>query len=147
MKRFPLLLLLLVCSIAVAQGQDRLNIERFFSHKYRNSHAIMVEIKGEQLEAYRLSLYKSLEIKQQQGEVNSIEQAVQADAKSACRSQEVRVAGKIVSAYYQLSPIRERGPNRFILLRKETNDTAVLIYLEGYTELKKLIQIFLNKKN
>ena len=35
----------------------------------------------------------------------------------------------------------------YAALDKETNDTAVLIYLEGYTELKKLIQIFLNKKN
>ena len=51
-----------------------------------------------------------------------------------------------IAGYYQLPPAAPDGENRFILFRKTSPHDATLIYLEGQTQLDKLINLFINKK-
>ena len=51
-----------------------------------------------------------------------------------------------IAGYYQLPPVSPGGENRFILFRKLSPDDATLIYLEGSTQLDRLIKLFINKK-
>ena len=58
----------------------------------------------------------------------------------------VKSGNNTIAGYYQLPPAVPDGENRFILFRKTSPHDATLIYLEGQTQLDKLINLFINKK-
>ena len=66
--------------------------------------------------------------------------------KKAENSETVKSGNNTIAGYYQLPPAAPDGENRFILFRKTSPHDATLIYLEGQTQLDKLINLFINKK-
>ena len=71
---------------------------------------------------------------------------VSTDSRKAENSETVKSGNNTIAGYYQLPPAAPDGENRFILFRKTSPHDATLIYLEGQTQLDKLINLFINKK-
>lgn len=139
-----ILLMLLGCPYASAQ--KGLQIESILTDKKytRDPNSVVVIIKGEKLKPYNLTLFHSITVNDRPQEADRFEKAALADGKKAESSEEVKDRDRTVACYYQLPPVQ--GPNRFVLFRRTDKGDAVLIYLEGYTELSKLINTFINKK-
>ena len=79
-------------------------------------------------------------------DVTLFEAAVSTDSRKAENSETVKSGNNTIAGYYQLPPAAPDGENRFILFRKTSPHDATLIYLEGQTQLDKLINLFINKK-
>lgn len=129
-------------------AQKNLALSLLFAGEYnRNNQAVVVIVKGKKLEPYHLTLFHSIDVKNSEEDVKRFEKAVLADGRKAESSEIVKVGQKIVACYYQLppEPNDSRKRNRFILFRKDGEDRATTIYLEGNTELDALIKIFINK--
>ncbi len=138
-------LLSIGCSSAIAQ--KGLAIEKILNdRKYiNNSNSVVVIIKGDKLKKYNLSFFHSVTVSNWPGEIRRMENAVLEDGKRADHSETVSNKNNTVACYYQLPATKEtKGRNRFILFHRK-NTEAVLIYLEGKTELEKLIKTFINK--
>ena len=93
-----------------------------------------------------LSLFRSIAITDRPDDVALFEAAVRADSSKANNSETVKSGNNTIAGYYQLPPASPGGENRFILFRKLSPDDATLIYLEGHTQLDRLIKLFINKK-
>ena len=111
----------------ICHAQKGLAIAPLFSGKYdKDEQAIVVLLKGKTLHPYGLSLFHSISITD--------------------RPDDVKSGNNTIAGYYQLPPAAPDGENRFILFRKTSPHDATLIYLEGQTQLDKLINLFINKK-
>lgn len=130
-------------------AQKDMHISPFFSGEYNtNPHAEVIILKGKKLKPYGLNLFHSIALIESPDDVRAFEKAVLKDGESAVEAKLIKKENEIIACYYQLSPHASDSDkmNRFILFRKEDNETATLIYMEGKTELDKLIQIFIDKK-
>lgn len=149
-RKFPAtaLLCMLFMWLCIPEGaaQKGLCIAPILNDKKytKDPNSVVVIIKGEKLKPYHLTFFHSIAISDWPREADRFEKAVLADGKQAENSEEVKDRDRTLACYYQLPPVK--GPNRFILFRRTDQGDAVLIYLEGYTELHKLIKTFINKK-
>lgn len=150
MKPFYKILLigcLLLGYIPVSMAQKGLAVAPLFSGQYNHDkQAVVVLIKGKKLKPYNLSLFHSLTITDRPDDVALFEAAVRADSSKAENSETVKSGDNTIAGYYQLPPASPGGENRFILFRKLSPGDATLIYLEGHTQLDRLINLFINKK-
>ena len=149
MKRLYKILItcLLLVGTSVAQAQEGLAIAPLFAGQYNHDkQAVVVLIKGDKLKEYQLSLFRSIAITDRPDDVALFEAAVRADSSKANNSETVKSGNNTIAGYYQLPPASPGGENRFILFRKLSPDDANLIYLEGHTQLDRLIKLFINKK-
>lgn len=145
MKQIIFLLFIALLTVN-ASAQKNLHVSPLFSGEYdRNENAIVVIVKGKKLEPYRLTLFHSISVNQSESDVSRFEKAVLKDAQSADDSQIIKAGNQIAACYYQLPPAQndQDGPNRFILFKKTAKDAAILIYLEGRTQLDDLIKRFM----
>ncbi len=147
----PIRQIFLVCTLLfighAACAQEGLAVAPLFSGQYnKDKHAIVVVIKGKKLEPYNLSLFHSIAINDKPDDVALFEAAVLTDSHKAINSETVKSNGNTIAGYYQLPPASPDKENRFILFRKLSPGSATLIYLEGDTELEKLITLFIHKK-
>lgn len=149
MKRLYKILItsLLLVGTSTAQAQEGLTIAPLFAGQYNHDkQAVVVLIKGDKLKEYHLSLFRSIAITDRPDDVALFEAAVRADSSKANNSETVKSGNNTIAGYYQLPPASPGGENRFILFRKLSPDDATLIYLEGHTQLDRLIKLFINKK-
>lgn len=149
MKKFFILILYFLCLAINSGAQKGLNVSTLFSGEYnKNSNAVVVIMKGRELESYKLSFFHSISVKNSEYDVAKFEKAVLADGKNAVNSKVIKNGNKVLAAYYQLPPAlnSDKDANRFILFHKENSGNATIIYLEGKTDLDALIKIFINKK-
>lgn len=149
MKLFYKILIgsLLLTSLSAARAQEGLAIAPLFSGQYnRDKQAVVVHIKGKKLEQYHLSLFRSIALTDRPDDVALFEAAVRSDSSKAENSETVKSGDNTVAGYYQLPPASPGGENRFILFRKLSPGDATLIYLEGRTQLDRLINLFIKKK-
>lgn len=149
MKLFYKILIgsLLLTSLSAARAQEGLAIASLFSGQYnRDKQAVVVHIKGKKLEQYHLSLFRSIALTDRPDDVALFEAAVRSDSSKAENSETVKSGDNTVAGYYQLPPASPGGENRFILFRKLSPGDATLIYLEGRTQLDRLINLFIKKK-
>ena len=144
---------ILICCLLLATGQicraqEGLAVTPLFSGKYNtDKQAVVVLIKGSKLKDYNLSLFHSISVTDRPDDVALFEAAVHADSRKADNSETVKSGDNTVAGYYQLPPASPGKKNRFILFRKTSPGEATLIYLEGDTQLDKLINLFIRKKS
>lgn len=144
---------ILICCLLLATGQicraqEGLAVAPLFSGRYNtDKQAVVVLIKGSKLKDYNLSLFHSISVTDRPDDVALFEAAVRADSRKADNSETVKSGDNTVAGYYQLPPASPGKKNRFILFRKTSPGEATLIYLEGDTQLDKLINLFIRKKS
>ena len=108
----------------------------------------MVELSKDMLDSYRISLYKSLVFKDVTEELPDI-LAKDKKGGNVKKIQEVIEDGKLLTAYYQLTPI-EKGKeklNRFILFKIGKKHSATFIYIEGDLNSDDLVTLLFQKRN
>ena len=145
-----LIVFLFLSTLSMAlYAQDGLQIARLFEKYGEGKNITRVELNGEILEAYRMSTYRSLVFENVTAYRDEIQACLKQDALSAetKKRQEVFENGSLLSAYYQLSPIRRKGQvlRRYILFKRGKNTSATLIYIEGELDEKELIDILYRK--
>lgn len=143
---------ILICSLLfgtvhLCRAQEGLAVALLFAGQYnRDKQAVVVLIKGKKLKDYKLSLFHSITVTDRPDDVALFEAAVRADSSKAENSETVKAGNNTIAGYYQLPPASPDGENRFILFRKLSAGDATLIYLEGHTQLDRLINLFIQKK-
>ena len=134
---------------APAWAQKGLHVEPLFDGSYeKNPKAVTVDVRGKRLKPYDLTLFRSITVHGSPHDADRMAAAALADGQGAVNSEVVKRGKALVAGYYQLLP-RDRkgqGPNRFVLFRRLEEGAATLIYLEGETELEKLIRLFVKPK-
>lgn len=144
----------ILCAVALAaastaRAQKGLHVESLFDGSFeKNSKAVTVDVKGKRLKSYNLTLFRSITVHDAPQDAGRMAAAAYADGRNAVSSEEVKRGKETVAGYYQLPPEAKDGkhPNRFILFRRLQKGAATLIYLEGFTELEKLIKLFVQPK-
>lgn len=135
-------MLCLVFSSITAFSQKGLNIENAFQKYGHSKGCKMVELHNTLLNGYKLKLYKSLEYKDKQ--IN-IETYLKADRKNAVKIREVVQDGQTTSGYYMMQQA-SNGINRYILFNYKSNRKGTLIYIEGALSPDDIIQLCFTKK-
>lgn len=136
------LLLTLATHVAAQQG---LQIATVFQKYGKQKGVTMVELSNEIVEAYQMTLYKSLVFKDAGEALPTILRCLEADKKKAKKVKEVVANGEIKSGYYQLPQLKE-DVNRFILFKTGKKGSATLIYIEGELDADDLITMLFMKK-
>lgn len=144
MKCITLTLLLLGLSLP-AVAQQGLQIASVFQKYGKQKGVTMVELSNEMLDAYQMTLYKSLVFKDVSEALPMILRCLETDKKKAKKVKEVVSGGQIQSGYYQLPQVKE-DVNRFILFKTGKKGTATLIYLEGELDADDLVTMLFMKK-
>lgn len=139
------LTLLLFAFATHAAAQQGLQIANVFQKYGKQKGVTMVELSNEMLEAYQMTLYKSLVFKDARDALPTILQCLEADKKKAKKVKEVVSGGQIQSGYYQLPQLKE-DVNRFILFKTGKKDSATLIYIEGELDVDDLVTMLFMKK-
>ena len=131
----------------VASAQKGLAIERVMKNiSEYSSHNDQVHMEGNSVSAYGLSLFESLVAHQSAKAVDVMREAALADGQQAVDYKTIVRDGVTNAGYYQLPPIEDGEPNRFVFFRVMDSNSAMLIYMEGETTLDKIVNIKLNKK-
>lgn len=139
------LTLLLFAFATHAAAQQGLQIANVFQKYGKQKGVTMVELSNEMLEAYQMTLYKSLVFKDARDALPTILQCLETDKKKAKKVKEVVSGGQIQSGYYQLPQLKE-DVNRFILFKTGKKDSATLIYIEGELDVDDLVTMLFMKK-
>lgn len=141
-----ILIIGLIMSLNVS-AQSGLNIARLFDGRYhKNKDATEVLMKGRQLNAYKLSLFRSLTLGPQSGNAATIEPLVKADGRNAIDKEMSIQGGRLAMAFYQL-PSRGKT-HRYIFYsnsgagRRTAASKITLIYMEGTATLSELKRTF-----
>lgn len=143
-KYITLTLLLLGLSLP-AIAQQGLQIAAVFQKYGKQKGVTMVELSNEMLDAYQMTLYKSLVFKDVNEALPTILRCLETDKKKAKKVKEVVSGGQIQSGYYQLPQLKE-NINRFILFKTGKKGSATLIYLEGELDADDLVTMLFMKK-
>ncbi|KAA6350298.1 hypothetical protein EZS27_002264 [termite gut metagenome] len=144
--RLTSVFLIMFVAATSVRAQQGLQIASVFKKYGKEKGVTMVELSNEMLEAYEMTLYKSLAFKNVGDALPYILQCLEADKQLAKKVKEVVSDGQIQSGYYQL-PQTEEDTNRFILFKTEDKGTATLIYIEGELDVGDLVTILLMKKD
>lgn len=127
-------------------AQDGLNISRLFDGRYKQeTNAIEVLVKGRKLEPYKLTLFRSLTVKNSPEEFQQIEELVTRDGRQALDKETGMIGGKLYYGFYRLPPKNERYRYLFFRnssLRKVESDEVTVVYMEGYATLEELKRMF-----
>jgi hypothetical protein len=132
--------------VVEAQSQTSLQIAELFNGSYkRKDNAIEVVVKGNQLERYKLEVFRSLTIKNDQKDVERIEKLVEQDEKHAISKETGHIGERLYYAFYCFSP--QKGRFRYIFyrnssLRKTESNELTLIYMEGNVTMDELKVMF-----
>jgi len=140
MKRIRYLTLLLLFFVCLgANAQKGLAVQAAFDEFAVSKNATEVVMGAGRLKKYNLSLFHSLEIKKPQAsEQRRIEALLQTDVAGAILNEE--------SASHRLYELPRRGGmHRFIFYRC-TDESLILIYIEGKASLKQIESHFLKKQ-
>ncbi|MBO7118865.1 MAG: hypothetical protein J6W03_00925 [Bacteroidaceae bacterium] len=140
MKRILFLILILVGVCNDVHAQKELAIQAAFDEYAIGKNATEVVMGPGRLKKYNLSLFHSLEIKMPSAAaLQRIEALVQSDAAQAIVHKE-HGGHKL----YELP--KRKGMHCYIFFR-QTNQTLILIYIEGKASLKQIELHFLRKQN
>ena len=139
------LIVLLLGFSAHAVAQQGLQIASVFQRYGKEKGVTMVELSNEMLDAYQMTLYKSLVFKDVGEALPTILRSLETDKKKAKKVKEVVSSGQIQSGYYQLPQLKE-DINRFILFKTGKKGSATLIYIEGELDADDLITMLFMKK-
>lgn len=112
--------------------------------------ATRVWVEGRELQPYKLSLYRSMTVKENVEAVNAMERAVLADATQAQSKEIGHVGNRLYYAFLCLTG-GKNNQLRYIFyrnaaLRSGGNEEATLVYMEGRATMDELQQMFKNTK-
>lgn len=146
MKKVFTIIILMFAFVVEAQSQTSLQIAELFNGSYkRKDNAIEVVVKGNQLERYKLEVFRSLTIKNDPKDFERIEKLVEQDEKHAISKETGHIGERLYYAFYCFSP--QKGRFRYIFyrnssLRKTESNELTLIYMEGNVTMDELKVMF-----
>lgn len=146
MKKVFTIIILMLAFVVEAQSQTNLQIAELFNGSYkRKDNAIEVVVKGNQLERYKLEVFRSLTIKNDPKDFERIEKLVEQDEKHAISKETGHIGERLYYAFYCFSP--QKGRFRYIFyrnssLRKTESNELTLIYMEGNVTMDELKVMF-----
>ena len=146
MKRIFIIIILMFGWLMEGWSQEGLHIDELFNGQYkRKDNAIEVVVKGNQLERYKLEVFRSLTIKNDPKDFERIEKLVEQDEKHAISKETGHIGERLYYAFYCLPPEKERF--RYIFyrnssLRKTESNELTLIYMEGNVTMDELKDMF-----
>ena len=146
MKKVFTIIILMLAFVVEAQSQTNLQIAELFNGSYkRQDNAIEVVVKGNQLERYKLEVFRSLTIKNDPKDFERIKKLVEQDEKNAISKETGRIGERLYYAFYCFSP--QKGRFRYIFyrnssLRKTESNELTLIYMEGNVTMDELKVMF-----
>lgn len=146
MKKVFTIITLMLAFVVEAQSQTSLQIAELFNGSYkRKDNAIEVVVKGNQLERYKLEVFRSLTIKNDPKDFERIEKLVEQDEKHAISKETGHIGERLYYAFYCFSP--QKGRFRYIFyrnssLRKTESNELTLIYMEGNVTMDELKVMF-----
>lgn len=141
--------------LSPACAQRRLAIEsQFDGSKPYYETATRVWVEGKELKPYKLTLYKSITVKENPEAFADMETAVMADTLYALSKELGHIQGRLYYAFICLrndTPHRQRpGHYRYVFyrnlsLRKGGSPEATIVYMDGTTTMDGLKQLFKRK--
>ena len=146
MKKVFTIIILMLAFVVEAQSQTNLQIAELFNGSYkRKDNAIEIVVKGNQLERYKLEVFRSLTIKNDPKDFERIEKLVEQDEKHAISKETGHIGERLYYAFYCFSP--QKGRFRYIFyrnssLRKTESNELTLIYMEGNVTMDELKVMF-----
>ena len=146
MRKIFLIVVLMLGWVMEAKSQEGLQIAELFNGQYkRKDNAIEVVVKGNQLERYKLEVFRSLTIKNDPKDFERIEKLVEQDEKHAISKETGHIGERLYYAFYCFSP--QKGRFRYIFyrnssLRKTESNELTLIYMEGNVTMDELKVMF-----
>ncbi len=142
-RRIAMMILLFSMLPALAVAQKGLHIAPYFDGRFnKNRQVVTVIVKGKPLEAYNLTLYRSLTFESEMPVLSKIESAVLSDATQAIDKETGHKDGKLLYGFYCLKP-KNGGKQtlRYIFYRR-TEKKCILVYMEGNTTLEDIKKMF-----
>lgn len=146
MKRIYAIIVLMLVLVMEGQSQTGLQIAELFNGQYkRKDNAIEVVVKGNQLERYKLKVFRSLTVKNDPKDFERIEKLVEQDEKNAISKETGRIGERLYYAFYCFPSEKEHY--RYIFyrnssLRKTESNELTLIYMEGNVTMDELKIMF-----
>ena len=146
MKRIFTIIILILAFVVEGHSHTGLQIAELFNGAYeRKDNAIEVVVKGNQLERYKLEVFRSLTIKNDPKDFERIEKLVEQDEKHAISKETGHIGERLYYAFYCFSP--QKGRFRYIFyrnssLRKTESNELTLIYMEGNVTMDELKVMF-----
>ena len=146
MKRIYAIIVLMLALVMEGQSQTGLQIVELFNGQYkRKDNAIEVVVKGNQLERYKLKVFRSLTVKNDPKDFERIEKLVEQDEKNAISKETGRIGERLYYAFYCFPSEKEHY--RYIFyrnssLRKTESNELTLIYMEGNVTMDELKIMF-----
>lgn len=146
MKRMILQVIFSCLFVSGLWAQNGLNIAQLFDGRYKQeANAIEVLVKGRKLEPYKLTLFRSLTVKNDPEKFDKIEELVTRDGRQALDKETGMIGGKLYYAFFRLPP---KGKSyRYLFFRNSSlrtveSDEVTVVYMEGYATLEELKQLF-----
>jgi hypothetical protein len=151
MRLSKLILLIMMTIIAwmlsfSAQAQSDLYISKVFDAYGKKKGVVMVDLSGEILNEYRLSLFKSITIKNDPAAADFTRKCLARDETDAKKIKQVVSNGIPTSIYLQLPRIGK--DNRLILFNEsfKPEQRITLIYIESKDDSESILNLLLKKK-
>lgn len=127
-------------------AQEGLDISRLFDGRYKQEpNAIEVLVKGRKLEPYKLTLFRSLTVRNAPEDFRQIEGWVTKDGLKAIDKETGMIGGKLYYGFYRFPPEKDRYRYLFYRnssLRKVESNEVTVVYMEGYATFEELKQMF-----
>ena len=146
MRKILIIVILMFAWVVEAWSQEGLYIAELFNGQYkRNDNAIEVIVKGNQLERYRLKVFRSLTVKNDPKDFERIEKLVLQDEKNAINKETGHIGQRLYYAFYCLPSKKNHYCYIFYRnssLRKVEDNELTLIYMEGNVTLDELKAMF-----
>lgn len=146
MRKILIIVILMFAWVVEAWSQEGLYIAELFNGQYkRKDNAIEVIVKGNQLERYRLKVFRSLTVKNDPKDFERIEKLVLQDEKNAINKETGHIGQRLYYAFYCLPSKKNHYYYIFYRnssLRKIEDNELTLIYMEGNVTLDELKAMF-----
>lgn len=146
MRRIFIIVILVLGWVVEAWSQEGLYIAELFNGQYkRKDNAIEVIVKGNQLERYRLKVFRSLTVKNDPKDFERIEKLVLQDEKNAINKETGHIGQRLYYAFYCFPFKKDHYCYIFYRnssLRKVEDNELTLIYMEGNVTLDELKAMF-----
>lgn len=146
--KLTILFLLLAPPVAMHAQKD-LQTAQLFDKYGELKDVTRVELNGQILDVYGMETYRSLVFDNVTPFIQEIQTCLKTDAQSANvqKRQEVTESGLLMSAYYQLTPVHQRGKTlqRYLLFKRGKDTKATLVYIEGSLGEKELMKMLYQK--
>jgi hypothetical protein len=150
MKRLTKCCFLLMAMMAVAlpqhlSAQKDLQISKVFDFYGKKKGVVMVELSGEMLGDYNLSLFKSITIKDDPSAGDFIRKCLAKDQEGAKKVKQVVSSGNLTTVILQLP--RRGKLNRLILFNATSSGYKLtLVYIETEEDADNALNLLLKKK-